>query len=130
MSALIGPGGDKVSAAAQPSRRLMMAALALRFLSFCGIVLIGIAVVIAWSYWPERVGSSVHKDAPLRPVAVAIEQAIRGADLGAVEGHLYDARRALLNGPVEIRALARDAAGNRNTDVRAEAVIPSVKILG
>lgn len=130
MSALIGPGGDKVGAEAQPSRWLMVAALLFRFFSFRGLVLIGLAMIVAWSYWPQRVGSGVHKDDPVKPIAVAVEQAIRGADLRAIERNLYDVRRALLNGPVEIIALSRDAAGSRITDVRAEAITPSVSILG
>lgn len=130
MSALIGPGGDKVGAEAQPPRWLMVTALLFRFFSFRSLVLISLAMIVAWSYWPQRVGSGVHKDDPVKPIAVAVEQAIRGADLGAIERNLYDVRRALLNGAVEIVALSRDAAGSRITDVRAEAVIPSVTILG
>jgi len=130
MSALIGPSGDKVSAEAQPSRWLMVAALLVRFFSFRGLVLIGLATIVAWSYWPQRVGSGVHKNDPVKPIAVAVEQAIRGADLGVVERNLYDVRRGLLKGPVEVVALTQDAAGGRITDVRAEAVIPSVTILG
>lgn len=130
MSALIGPGGDKVGAAAQPSRWLMIAALLVHFLSFKSIVLIGLVAIVAWSYWPERVGSGVDKNDPLKPVALAVEQAIRRADLGVIEGRLYDAHRALLSGSVEITNLSRDATGNRIAEVRVEAVIPSVTILG